>query len=131
MASRMFAIGDLVYCGAGKGRARLVCPASEASKTGCRGRQVSCIKTHEHLQCSPQITARQHPCADWTCSWCNLVLINKTHLREASRLPRVCIVYWIEVNLKNLKTTLINHTRLRTKGQSAGYPQAQIEGENI
>jgi len=39
----------------------------------------------------------------------------------------VCIVYWIEVNLKNLKTTLINRTRLRTKSQSAGYPQAQIE----
>ena len=39
----------------------------------------------------------------------------------------VCIVYWIEVKLKNLKTTLINHTRLRTKGQSAGHPQAQIE----
>ena len=38
----------------------------------------------------------------------------------------VCIVYWIEVNLKILKTTLINRTRLRTKGQSAGYPQAQI-----
>ena len=38
----------------------------------------------------------------------------------------VCIVYWIKVNLKNLKTTLINRTRLRTKGQSAGYPQAQI-----
>ena len=33
----------------------------------------------------------------------------------------------IEVNLKILKTTLINRTRLRTKGQSAGYPQAQIE----
>jgi len=39
----------------------------------------------------------------------------------------VCIVDWIEVNLKNLKTTLINHSRLRTKGQSAGYPQSQIE----
>jgi len=39
----------------------------------------------------------------------------------------VCIVYWIEVNLKNLKTTLINRTRLRTKGQSASYPQAQLE----
>ena len=39
----------------------------------------------------------------------------------------LCIVYWIEVNLNNLKTTLINHTRFRTKGQSAGYPQAQIE----
>ena len=26
----------------------------------------------------------------------------------------VCIVYWIEVNLKILKTTLINRTRLRT-----------------
>ena len=39
----------------------------------------------------------------------------------------VCIVYWIEVNLKILKTTLINRTRLRTKGQSTGYPQAQIE----
>jgi len=36
-------------------------------------------------------------------------------------------IYWIEVNLKNLKTTLINCTRARTKGQSAGYPQAQIE----
>ena len=39
----------------------------------------------------------------------------------------VCIVYWIEVHLKILKTTLINRTRLRTKGQPAGYPQAQIE----
>ena len=39
----------------------------------------------------------------------------------------VCIIYWIEVNLKILKTTLINRTRLRTKGQPAGYPQAQIE----
>jgi len=29
----------------------------------------------------------------------------------------VCIVYRIEVNLKNLKTNLVNHTRLRTKGQ--------------
>ena len=39
----------------------------------------------------------------------------------------VCIVYWIEVKLKNLNITLIIRTRLRTKGQSAGYPQAQIE----
>jgi len=33
----------------------------------------------------------------------------------------------IEVSIKILRTTLINRTRLRTKGQSAGYPQAQIE----
>jgi len=35
--------------------------------------------------------------------------------------PYVCIVYWIEVNLKILKITLINRTRFRTKGQSAGF----------
>ena len=29
-------------------------------------------------------------------------------------------------NFKILKTTLINRTRLKTKGQSAGYPQALI-----
>ena len=39
----------------------------------------------------------------------------------------VCIVYRIEINLKNLKTTLINRTLLRTKGQSAGYPQAKLK----
>ena len=35
-----------------------------------------------------------------------------------NRILYVSIVYWIEVNLilvKNLKTSLINHTRLRTK----------------
>jgi len=39
----------------------------------------------------------------------------------------VCIVYWIEVNLKILKTTLINRTWLSTKGQSASNPKAQIQ----
>jgi len=34
---------------------------------------------------------------------------------SGSKAQYVCIVYWIEVNLKNLKTTLINRTRLRTK----------------
>jgi len=48
-------------------------------------------------------------------------------LKNRDNFVVLCIVYWIKVNLKNLKTTLINHTRLRTKGQSAGYPQAQIE----
>ena len=47
--------------------------------------------------------------------------------RWDSECSYVCVVYWTEVNLKILKTTFINRTRLRTKGQSAGYPQAQIE----
>jgi len=47
--------------------------------------------------------------------------------RNRNSFMSVYIVYWIEVNLKILKTTLINRTWLRTKGQSAGYPQAQIE----
>jgi len=92
MASRMFAIGDLVYCCAGKGRARLVCPASKASKTGCRGRQVSCIKTHEHLQCSPQKAAIQHPCADSTCSCLQLIKLTRERLPRQTSSKFKCFV---------------------------------------
>ena len=35
-------------------------------------------------------------------------------------------VSFIELRLNKTSLTLINRTRLRTKGQSAGYPQAQI-----
>jgi len=36
-------------------------------------------------------------------------------------------VSFIRLRLTKTSLTLINRTRLRTKGQSAGYPQAQIE----
>jgi len=36
-------------------------------------------------------------------------------------------VSFIGLRLTKTSLTLINRTRLRTKGQSAGYPQAQIE----
>ena len=40
-------------------------------------------------------------------------------------------VSFIGLRLTKTSLTLINRTRLRTKGQSAGYPQAQIVKQTI
>jgi len=56
--------------------------------------------------------------------------LSQTHFSKSEfkkEISSSALLDMIEGNLKNLKTSLINRTRLRTKGQSAGYPQAQIE----
>jgi len=54
------------------------------------------------------------------------------HIDILSRLLSVSLIAYVYASfigsrLTKTRLTLINHTQLRTKGQSAGYPQAQIE----
>jgi len=75
----------------------------------------------------PSLTDCDHPHAVTLCPAGQLQLKFSCLRKAVVWIKSSCIVYWIEVNLKNLKTILINRTRLRTKGHSAGYPQAKIE----
>ena len=62
-------------------------------------------------------------------SWYWLSLRSRFEIRLGTTLPIFNFLMYVSfIGLRLTKTSpaLINHTRLRTKGQSAGYPQAQI-----
>jgi len=53
--------------------------------------------------------------------------LTRTRLTLINRWDTCTYVSFIGLRLTKTRLTLINRTRLRTKGQSAGYPQAWIE----
>ena len=59
---------------------------------------------------------------------CNLyrALFRRSANIYVSKLRLAVCVSFIGLRLTKTSLTLINRTRIRTKGQSAGYPQAQI-----
>jgi len=79
------------------------------------------------MLCGRRLLALSETVLSCQCFLRRSLLLSSRLTNSKVKLLYVRIVYWIEVNLKNLKTTLINRTQLRTKGQSAGYLQAQIE----
>jgi len=68
---------------------------------------------------------------DWWLSWpCGIghhIVWAQMGTRECDQRLVAMYVSFIGLRLTKTSLTLINRTRLRTKGQSAGYPQAQIE----
>jgi len=55
-----------------------------------------------------------------------LVPVHNNETKQTGLIKRSMNVSFIGLRLTKTRLTLINRTRLRTKGQSAGYPQAQI-----
>jgi len=87
-----------------------LCPCSFCGKRTPR--------SHEEPDHEPSCSGcflPKHP--DWYKSSVDLPISLK---RLRHKKSNICIVYWIEVNLKNLKKTLINHTQLQHKNPRLG-----------